>query len=182
LFNQSYLYFPFCLFLLTLARISAVPSIHSPQHNHPQQRLSTFFPLCIPSQPVSINCTIHINCAIRHNVQFFSQLFTRILSYTVESACLFPSLFSFFRVPLNVLVRTPRWESLTYMKVILCPMLFDFLNSFALFEVPHSSPACPSHKSIRRRVWNNGGMILTGDNRRTGRKFVLLPISRPPVL
>jgi len=39
-------------------------------------------------------------------VQLISQLLTCILSFTVDM-CLFPPLFNFFGIPLNVLVRKP---------------------------------------------------------------------------
>jgi len=80
----------------------------------------TFFLLRTPWQPISINCTLHINSATRHNVHLVSQLLTCILSEHCLRMCLFPPLFNFFRSPVNVLVRnsggtrTPGWESLHY--------------------------------------------------------------------
>jgi hypothetical protein len=54
-----------------------------------------FFHFHTPWQPISINCTLHISFATRHNVQLISKILTCILSYTVD-VCAFSAIIHFF--------------------------------------------------------------------------------------
>ena len=87
----------------------------------PHQWFTNFFSLAYPLAAYSINYTLHISSANRHNVQFISQLLTCILSYNVDVRALFRQYSIFFRVPLNVPVRTlwgtrtPDWDSVLQM-------------------------------------------------------------------
>jgi hypothetical protein len=66
------------------------------------QWFQNFFHLRIRWQPISLNCTLHIISATRHNVQLISQLLTCILSYTVN-VCAFSCHYSLF------FSRTPKY-------------------------------------------------------------------------
>jgi hypothetical protein len=75
------------------------------------QWFPTFFHLRTPWQPISINCTLHISKIFVINI--VAVILDLYVNYVPFSA-----IFNFFRVPLNVLVRTPGgthtpgWESL----------------------------------------------------------------------
>ena len=80
------------------------------------QQFPTFFKSRTPWQPICINCTLNISkIFVINTVTVISNLYV----VTVDVSALFRhySIF-FFRVPLNVQVRTPRgtltpgWESL----------------------------------------------------------------------
>ena len=74
------------------------------------QWFPTFFHLRTPSQPISINCTLHINKMFVINiVAVISNLYVVTVNCNCWRMCLFRHYSVFFRVPLNVLVRTPGW-------------------------------------------------------------------------
>jgi hypothetical protein len=82
------------------------------------QRFPNFFHLRTPWQPISINCTFHISKILLINIAaVISNLYVVTVNKWPNNG-LFPPLFNFVRVPLNVLVRTPGitripgWESL----------------------------------------------------------------------
>ena len=82
------------------------------------QWFPTFFHWRTPWQPISINCTLHISKMFVINVV---AVISNLSCLTLLTYVPFSPLFNFFRVPLNILVRTPggtrtpSWESLPYM-------------------------------------------------------------------
>ena len=63
---------------------------------HLNQWIPTFFYFHTPWQSISINCTLHISSATRHNVQLTSKTLTCILSYTVDVRAFFRHYSIFF--------------------------------------------------------------------------------------
>jgi hypothetical protein len=94
-------------------------STHSSALRWPlDQCFPTFVHLCAHWQPISINCTLHIS---KIYVIDIADVVSNLYVVTVLHSwrvCLFPPLFNFFRVSLNVLVHTPggthtpAWKSL----------------------------------------------------------------------
>jgi hypothetical protein len=81
---------------------------------------SNLFSLSYPWQPISVNCTLHISEMFVINiVAVISNLFVATVNKQPNNG-IFPLLYNFFRLTLNVLVRTPKgtrnpgWESLLY--------------------------------------------------------------------
>jgi len=80
----------------TLLHVSAIK-----HHSHGDISVRQWFPtffffnLRTPWQPISINCTLHISSATRHNVQLISHMLSCILSYIV-GVCAFFSHYSIF--------------------------------------------------------------------------------------
>ena len=68
---------------------------------HLEQRFPTFIHLRNPWQPISINCTLHINQIFVINIV---AVFLKFMLTYLSSSAIIQFL---FRVPLNVLLRTP---------------------------------------------------------------------------